>query len=93
MSYIETHSSGFIYCVGRKGVTGTKTNFTDSTLSLIQKYKNATHLPLAFGFGVQEKADLDILRGQVEIAVIGSKLIQVQETEGTKGLKSFLNSI
>ncbi|MCB1190650.1 MAG: tryptophan synthase subunit alpha [Leptospiraceae bacterium] len=90
---ISESSTGFIYCIGRKGVTGTKTTFNQETLELVKRYKKATNLPLAMGFGIQERSDIELLKGQVDIAVIGSKLIQIQEKEGLNGIKSFLKEV
>mgnify|MGYP006289013267 FL=1 len=84
---------GFVYCVGRRGVTGNKTAFDETLAGQIETYREATRLPLALGFGVQEKSDIDFLKQQVEIAVIGSKLIQIQNESGTDAIKDFLVSI
>ena len=90
---IATAAQGFIYCVGRRGVTGKRTDFDDSLSGQISRYRNATNLPLALGFGVQEKADIDFLTGKVDIAVIGSKLIELHEKEGVKAVGDFLSSL
>ncbi len=86
-------AGGFVYCVGRRGVTGSKTDFNISLENQIRKYRQATHLPLAMGFGVQEKSDVDFLTGKADIAVMGSKLINIHEKQGVKGIESFLNTI
>ena len=86
-------SKGFVYCVGRRGVTGTRTDFDESVSQQIKTYKNATTLPLALGFGVQEKADVDFLKGKVDIAVIGSRLIEINDEFGAGAVRDFLKSI
>lgn len=90
---IEAYANGFIYCVGRKGVTGTKTSFDQSVSNMISRYRNATHLPIALGFGVQGKADVDFLKGKADIAVIGSKVIQIYEKSGKEGIQNFLSGL
>jgi tryptophan synthase alpha chain len=90
---IAAVSAGFVYCVGRRGVTGKRTEFDHSLADQINRYRSATKLPLALGFGVQEKADIDFLVGKVDVAVIGSKLIEIQEQSGTKAVKDFLLTI
>ena len=84
---------GFIYCVGRRGVTGNRTDFNPELAKLIKRYRQATPLPIALGFGVQDKKDVDFLVGKSDIAVIGSKLIQLQLGEGIPTVAEFLNQL
>ena len=93
LNEIANVSSGFIYCVGRRGVTGKKTAFDQSIADQIAQYKSSTDLPLALGFGVQSKEDVDFLKGKVDIAVIGSKAIEIHETAGAEAIKDFLQTI
>jgi tryptophan synthase alpha subunit len=82
MKYIASHGRGFIYCVARKGVTGAETNFSSDLQSYLARCRQATKLPLALGFGVKDKSDVDFLTGQVDIAVIGTQTIRLVEEEG-----------
>lgn len=93
LAKIGQESSGLVYSVGRKGVTGLKTDFGQEIEDQIARYRAATDLPLALGFGVKSKTDVDFLIGKVDIAVIGSKLIELHETEGAQALGPFLKSI
>ena len=70
-----------------------KTAFDETLTEQINRYKQATDLPLALGFGVQDKTDIDFLKGKVDIAVIGSKLIEIQQESGSGAVKDFLISI
>lgn len=90
---ISEMAGGFVYCVGRRGVTGEKTKFDATVLKQIETYRKATNLPLALGFGIQEKSDIMFLTGKIDIAVIGSHLLKIQETKGTEGIESFLNNL
>jgi tryptophan synthase alpha chain len=93
MRYLASFGSGFIYCVARKGVTGADTSFSDRLLSYIQRCREATELPLALGFGVKDAADVDYLKGKVDIAVIGTQSIRVMENEGLTGVRRFIQSL
>jgi len=93
LNLIGKKSNGLVYCVGRKGVTGLKTDFGDSLSQQIKEYRSATSLPLALGFGVKSAEDVAFLVGKVDIAVIGSKLIEVQLSEGAAGVESFLKQV
>ncbi len=93
MQEIAAHDRGFVYCVARKGVTGANTDFSTGLAHYLQQARSATHLPLAVGFGVQNKADVDFLRGKADIAVVGSESIRVLDAEGPAGVAKFLSSL
>ncbi|MCP4297094.1 MAG: tryptophan synthase subunit alpha [Proteobacteria bacterium] len=86
-------SQGFVYCVGRRGVTGIKTEFDDNMKRQIKKYRESTSLPIALGFGVKDKTDINFLVGKSDIAVIGSKLIELQQEHGVDAVGEFLCQI
>jgi tryptophan synthase alpha chain len=86
-------SQGFVYCVARKGVTGTRTAFSDELTSYLARARAATTLPLAVGFGVQERADVDFLRGKADIAVVGSETIRVLDRDGISAVRPFLTGL
>ncbi len=90
MRTIADCAEGFVYCVARKGVTGAGTDFSDSLGAYLARCRAATELPLALGFGVKDKADVDFLRGQVDIAVIGTQTIRVVEEQGVGAVREFV---
>ncbi len=90
MRTIDEYSRGFIYCVARKGVTGKQTSFSDDLDRYLQRCRNATDLPLALGFGVQNKADVDFLSGKVDIAVIGTQTIRLVDEKGVGAVGDFI---
>jgi len=93
MRYISESGRGFIYCVARKGVTGSETDFSDSVTGYLQTCRNATRLPLALGFGVKDKADCDFLKGKADIAVIGSQSIRRFDEGGVGAAEKFIREI
>jgi len=90
MKQLGQSGRGFLYCVARKGVTGSATVFTDELSGYLARARAATTLPLAVGFGVKDKDDVDFLRGKAEIAVVGSETLRVLEKSGVAGVKPFL---
>ena len=86
-------AQGFVYAVARKGVTGVKTDMDDETTRFLAKCRAATSVPLAVGFGVQTKADLDFLRGKCDIAIIGTAVLRIWEKDGEAGLKKFFKEL
>ncbi|MBF0235386.1 MAG: tryptophan synthase subunit alpha [Desulfamplus sp.] len=93
LNYISSFASGFIYCMARKGVTGKNTSFSDDITTYLSRCRKATNLPLAVGFGVKEKADVDYLKGKADIAVIGSQTIRIVEEKGAFATADFIRSI
>ena len=87
------HSTGFVYCVGRAGVTGGKTDFNSGINELLLRYRSSTNLPIALGFGITSKSDIDFLIGKSDIAIIGTKLLEVYDAEGAQSVTEFLSSL
>ncbi|MDZ7377661.1 MAG: tryptophan synthase subunit alpha, partial [candidate division KSB1 bacterium] len=59
----------------------------------VQKCRRATELPLAVGFGISQKKDLDFLVIHVEMAIIGTRILEIWENNGEEGLQAFLQEI
>ncbi len=90
MLELATHGRGFIYCVARRGVTGKKSDFGDDFEEYLARCRAATNLPLAVGFGIQSKEDIDALKGKADMAVIGSRTIKLVESEGAEAVGPFI---
>ncbi|RLB86956.1 MAG: tryptophan synthase subunit alpha, partial [Deltaproteobacteria bacterium] len=93
MAYISTFARGFVYCLARKGVTGKTTSFSTDIADYLKRCRKTTHLPLAVGFGVKDKADVDFLKGKADIAVLGSQTIRVVEKNGPGATGDFIRSL
>jgi len=93
MRTIASQSRGFIYCVARKGVTGLQTTFSSDLDTYLARCRAATKLPLAVGFGVQDKADVDYLRGKVDIAVVGSATLRLIDEKGVGAVGDFIRGL
>jgi tryptophan synthase alpha chain len=93
LQLIAKYARGFVYCVARKGVTGADTQFSDEFDAYIRRCRAATDLPLALGFGVKDSADVDFLRGRVDIAVVGSETIRVVDANGVGAVGPFIRAL
>lgn len=93
MARIAQVAQGLMYCVARKGVTGQDTSFGDELDAYLARCRTATDLPLALGFGVKDRADVDFLRGRADLAVIGTQTIRVVEEQGIEGVKPFIEGL
>jgi tryptophan synthase alpha chain len=93
MHTLVSSGAGFVYCMARKGVTGKETAFSDDLADYLSRCRKATDLPLALGFGVKEKRDIDFLKGKVEIAVIGSETIRLIDRDGVGAVGDFIRNL
>ncbi|HID69024.1 MAG TPA: tryptophan synthase subunit alpha [Desulfobacterales bacterium] len=90
MGELAAHGRGFIYCVARRGVTGKKSEFDKDFDNYLGRCRAATDLPLAVGFGIQDKEDIEALKGKADMAVIGSRTIKLVEQDGAKAVGPFI---
>ncbi|MHB1228550.1 MAG: tryptophan synthase subunit alpha [Desulfurivibrionaceae bacterium] len=90
MRTLAGHGNGFIYCVARRGVTGSKTEFDASFDDYLARCRKATDLPLAVGFGISNRDDVRILTGKADLAVIGTATIKLVEEKGAEAVGSFI---
>lgn len=93
MSEIAAVAKGLVYCVARKGVTGQSTSFSHELDQYLARCRAATDLPLALGFGVKDRDDVDYLRGRADLAVIGTRTIQIMEEQGVDAVKPFIQGL
>jgi len=93
MKQITAHARGFVYCVARKGVTGADTVFSNDLVQYLGRCRKASDLPLAVGFGIKDRADVDFLRGMVDIAVIGTQTIRMVEEKGVASVGRFVRAL
>jgi tryptophan synthase alpha chain len=93
MQTIASFGRGFIYCVARKGVTGNNTDFSEQLDTYLGRCRSATDLPLALGFGVTDRADVDFITGKADIAVIGTQTIRIMENAGIPAVGDFITGL
>lgn len=90
MKELAGHGRGFIYCVARKGVTGKQSEFDEDFDNYLARCRASTDLPLAVGFGIQSKEDIEALKGKADMAVIGSRTIKLVEEKGPEAVGPFI---
>ena len=93
MQMIAQYARGFVYCVARKGVTGQQTDFSRELEAYLDRCRRATELPLALGFGVKDRSDMDFLTGKVDIAVIGTQTIRIMDAHGVAAVGDFIRGL
>jgi len=70
-------SSGFIYYVTLRGVTGASNLNEDEIQTNILNIRNSTNLPVLAGFGIKTASDARALSQISDGVVIGSVLVEM----------------
>lgn len=71
---VAERAAGFIYLVSVTGVTGARDQIAPDLREFVQRVREHTALPLAVGFGVRNRAQVEAIGRMCEAAVIGSAL-------------------
>ena len=74
------NTSGFVYYVTITGITGTATAQAADVKSNIDRIKSHTDLPLAAGFGIKDKADVERFAAVADAVVVGSAIVDAVRT-------------
>lgn len=93
LAEIGRHGQGFIYGVTRLGVTGKRTDLKSGIDALVARYRSATDLPIALGFGIASGNDVERLHGSCEIAIVGSALLEHWESAGEAAYSELLDEL
>lgn len=93
MREINKVAGGFIYCQARVGVTGKHTKFGKDEIKYIKKCRNNTTLPIAMGFGIQNKKDVDFLKNKIDIAICCTQAVKILDQSGSKAMGEFLRNL
>lgn len=93
MKVISRVANGFVYCIARQGVTGQKTSFSEQLDTYLARCRRATSLPLALGFGVRNRRDVEFLEGKADIVVVGSETIRVVDEGGVGAAREFVRGL
>lgn len=77
LSKISSISSGFIYCVSVKGVTGIRDRIGSEVTDFLVKLRKMTDIPLALGFGLSNKKQIGEIKDYCDGIIIGSKILSL----------------
>ena len=78
-------SRGFLYVVGRFGVTGGRTEFDDQTTAFLKRVRSVSRLPLAVGFGIANAQHVEAATRHAELAIVGSALVRHLHETASQG--------
>ncbi len=86
-------AQGFIYCMSRQGVTGTKQGFDEELEPYLRRVRERTNVPLAVGFGVSSLERLRTVAPYADIVVVGSAIISELSAHGLGAATNFVNKM
>jgi tryptophan synthase alpha chain len=89
-----SRSRGFVYAVGRMGVTGEQASLADSARQVAERVGAATELPVCVGIGVSTPEQAAELCQVADGVVVGSALVRrLLEGAGPEGAAEFVASL
>ncbi|MFT5734886.1 MAG: tryptophan synthase alpha chain, partial [Planctomycetota bacterium] len=75
---------GFLYVVGRTGVTGANTEVSQTSESYLQRVRSLSgETPLGVGFGIRTAAQVAAVSEHAELAIVGSALVAAIHEAGS----------
>ena len=87
LQMIAARASGFIYAVSRTGVTGMREESSNSAEILVARVRAVTSLPVAVGFGISNKSQVDDVLRYADAAVVGSAIVaEIESCAGNNNL-------
>ena len=95
---IAEKSRGFIYCISVKGVTGIRSSISPEVINFLKKLRVVTSLPLALGFGLSSRAQINEIKDYCDGIIIGSKILSLilkadNFKQGLKSVENFTSNI
>jgi tryptophan synthase alpha chain len=97
IAHVAQASSGYIYYVSLKGVTGASHVNRAEVASITDQIRAQTQTPLAIGFGIRDAESAKKLSQSADAVIIGSRLVQILEEANPdtrlQSLKNFIHEI
>lgn len=79
LALVGRRSSGFVYCVTVRGVTGARSMLPPDLPELFKRVRRQTSLPVAAGFGISTPEHVREIGRYADGAVVGSALVSLLE--------------
>ncbi|MBE0547206.1 MAG: tryptophan synthase subunit alpha [Rubrivivax sp.] len=81
MQEVGRVATGYVYYVSLKGVTGAGHLDTAAVAAMVPRIRAHVQVPVGVGFGIRDAATARAVAQVADAVVIGSRLIQILETE------------
>lgn len=86
-------ATGFVYCIGRPGVSGSSTAFNAEMIRFVNRVRDAASVPVGVGFGVRTKSDVESVGQMADMAIICTEMIRRIDADGIESAANYLASL
>ena len=90
-------ADAWMYCVSVTGTTGGKTVDSGDLATFVSRVRAHTSLPLAVGFGINNRQQADMVREVADAAVVGSAIIATidaaEESHRAQSVREFVENV
>lgn len=93
LAAIAADAQGFLYYVGRMGVTGASTSLRDETLAEVAALRQLTDVPVAVGFGVSGGEQARRIAEVADGVIVGSAIIDALDRGGNAGVERLMREL
>lgn len=93
ISEVVDAATGFVYCIGRPGVSGSTTAFTPEMIDFVKHVRESAAVPVGVGFGVRTKQDVDAVGEMADMAIICTEIIRRIDADGIDAAASYLAGV
>ena len=90
---IISNSSGFLYYVSLKGITGAEIDSYDELKKRVKKIKESSSIPVVIGFGIKDRETASKMSSFADGVVVGSAIVDMISNSEKQENKLVLNKI
>ncbi len=84
---IDELSTGFVYYVARKGMTGARDDLPQEVIDGLKDIRGKVKSPLAVGFGISKPEHAQKLKPYADAIVVGSAIVALSEANHNEAVK------
>jgi tryptophan synthase alpha chain len=89
---IAATARGFVYLIGRLGVTGARRDLASDLASQVARVRARVPVPVAVGFGIATAEQAHAVAQLADAVVVGSAVVERLDTDGVEGMSRLLSS-
>lgn len=90
---ITSNSSGFLYYVSLKGITGAEIDSYDELKKRVKEIKESSSIPVVIGFGIKDRETASKMSSFADGVVVGSAIVDMISNSEKQENKLVLNKI
>lgn len=79
---IAREAEGFLYCVSSLGVTGVRSEISDTVRQMVAQVRQVSDIPCAIGFGIATADQARHMAGHADGVIVGSAIVKLIARHG-----------